>query len=33
MNAFARFLDLKVGNAHPAYWVALAATVALAVSL
>ena len=33
MNALDRFLRLEVGNAHPAYWVALIATLALAVLL
>ena len=33
MSALQRFLDLQVGNAHPAYWVALAAAIGLAVAL
>ena len=33
MTALARFLDMDVGNAHPLYWVALVATVVLAVAL
>lgn len=33
MNALERFLMLEIGNARPAYWVALIATIALAVHL
>ena len=33
MNRLERFLLMEVGNAHPLYWAALVATVALAVAL